>query len=109
MIDKSENQADGERPIINITPRTVADGLCLVPLQRVEPLLDRIQLFAIGSERIQTAGGVRDGLKCLLIKRIFADRTRVTDGDGVDNDAFIFGDLSGFDRRHFAGGVVPVG
>ena len=52
MIQKGKNEAGAQRPVINIAPRTVALGLCLVTLKRVEPLVDRIQLVLISSERI---------------------------------------------------------
>ena len=52
MVQKGKNESDAQRPVIHIAPRTVTLGLRLVTLERVQSLIDGIQLFPIGSERI---------------------------------------------------------
>ncbi len=109
MVGEAQEQSHPKRPVKQVTPRPVTDGLYLACAQGIELGINLGQRRAVIGMRVAATRRRCHRLQRLLIEFLFARRRRVAHGHAVDNDLLIAGDLRRLGRRHLAAGIVAIG
>ena len=105
----AEQQECAKWPVEKIATRSISLGLCFPRVDSVQLGVDFLQLVTIGSVKVATTRGGGNGGQCLIIQFFFADSSRITDTDNVNDDVIVLRNSCRLRWRHLAAGIIAIG